>query len=115
MAALRLSWLQTERLRSDRSATDVWSIRETGLISAAMVAIVASALVSGLWGTIKSDRRRQRLEPARLALITGQDDELLLRLYPSVADVRKWREVLIASHLSVFRDARAQMTGSRSH
>jgi len=115
LAALRLSWLQTERLRSDRSATDVWSIRETGLISAAMVAIVASALVSGLWGTIKSDRRRQRLEPARLALITGQDDEMLLRLYPSVADVRKWREVLIASHLSVFRDARAQMTGSRSH
>jgi hypothetical protein len=55
------------------------------------------------------------LEPARAALITGQGDALLLRLYPSVADVRNWREVLIASHLSVFRNARTQTTGSRGH
>ena len=101
LAALRLS-----RLRIDRAAA-AWPTSQW-LISAALVAIVASTVASGKWGTEMSNARRERFQPARRALITGQDDALLLRLYPILPAVRARREMLIVWHYSVFRSARAQ-------
>ena len=102
LAALRLSCLRTNRAAGGaRPAPKAW------VVSAVLVAIGASAVASGQWGTRMSNARRERFQPARRALITGQDDALLGLLYP-LAAVKARREQLIVWHLSVFRSARAQ-------
>ena len=102
LAAVRLSQL---RLAGGRSR---WRSAESGLISATTIAIVISVVASGERGTRLSSAHHDLLVPARRALITGQDNGLLGRLYPDAAVVRERREALIAWHLSVFRSARAQ-------
>jgi hypothetical protein len=102
LAALRLS-----RLRTNRAAGGARPAAQAWVLSAVLVAIGASAVASGQWGTRMSNARRERFQPARRALITGQDDALLGLLYP-LAAVKARREQLIVWHLSVFRSARAQ-------
>jgi hypothetical protein len=94
--------------RSGLWPTGKWPGLKTVVAGAALVLLTASVVETGYKGVQFAYTRYEQLEPARRALILGDDDELLTRLYPSPAEVRSRRQLLIDWHLSVFRSARAQ-------
>jgi hypothetical protein len=85
-----------------------WPGLKAIIAGAALLLLTASVVETGYKGVQFAHSRYEQLEPARRALILGDDDELLTRLYPSPAEVRSRRQLLIEWHLSVFRSARAQ-------
>jgi hypothetical protein len=108
LAILVLAALWLSQVRTEGTMVRGWPLARAVLMSTAVIAMVASAVVSGHAGVSKSNERRDQLEPARRALITGSDDALLSRLYPSAREVKRRRQLLITWHLSVFRSADAQ-------
>jgi hypothetical protein len=73
-----------------------------------LAVIVVSTLINLYMGTKSANSKGEVLELARRALVAGQDDALLLRLYPSLDNLRDWRQKLIAWRYSVFRAGAAR-------
>ncbi len=72
---------------------------------AATIAAIALSTAGGIYpGTQFSEARAAGLRPVRAALITGRDEDLYLRVYPSVEAVKLRRQSLAAWRYSVFRE-----------
>lgn len=83
--------------RARASSLGLWARR--GVLTLVLISSVANARS----GTKASLARYEHLRPARRALFTGRDNELLARLYPDPGAVRQRRLTLERLHLSVFR------------
>ncbi len=73
------------------------------VVTVALVAVLASAAMTGYVAAHYAAARSEYLHVARRGLIIGRSEVLLARLYPDPRLIRERRDVLRTLHLSVFR------------
>ena len=78
----------------------------TWVAPSAAAGLLVLVVLSSVQALTRFSDRHAYLLPARAALLSSSNDELLSRLYPDPAIVRQRRAFLQTQHLSVFRDAK---------
>ena len=77
-------------------------------LAVAVACMLAAAVFNSARGANAGSQRCRFVLEARDALIAGENDDLLLRLYPQPDKVRALRPMLIKHRLTVFRDTRPE-------